>query len=414
MTTKPPRWLVRNVQAIAGPPVDVDGALAAAHDTDTEREGFIPARLSGAQVLSTVTGALAAAHDTDTEREGFIPARLSDTALRAAFVSGDAVRRNLRGTGPKLTKYASNPIFSVGQQSSPVGVSGGAIQWPWIVNVVAETGAVGPYGETYRIYFSSDHEGSTASVGLLTAASRTGPWTSRGAIYADAVTDNQTETASVVWNPVEQLWFMYYHQVSVAGAGAAECTILATSADGVSNWTRVGIVMDYPTNGVAYLPANGGIGYARPFRFGGRWYAHSLLAGGNYGTCALWSSDDGRVWTMDVRPLGFGSDLVAAGNRVEWNSGTVVYYNGQLCWMGLITNFTSGGATRVTSYVYAPISPDFRRLLAPPLPLFSSLQAWETSPADNRSGGSLLVDSDGSLVLAYSGSTTSFGLAIGV
>jgi hypothetical protein len=87
MTTKPPRWLVRNVQAIAGPPVDVNGALAAAHDTDTEREGFIPARLSGAQVLSTVTDALAAAHDTDTEREGFIPARLSDTALRAALVS---------------------------------------------------------------------------------------------------------------------------------------------------------------------------------------------------------------------------------------------------------------------------------------------------------------------------------------
>jgi hypothetical protein len=38
-------------------------------------------------VLSTVTDALAAAHDTDTEREGFIPTRLSDTALRAALVS---------------------------------------------------------------------------------------------------------------------------------------------------------------------------------------------------------------------------------------------------------------------------------------------------------------------------------------
>jgi hypothetical protein len=85
MTPKPPRWLVRNVEAIAGPPVDVNGALAAAHDTDAEREGFVPARLSGAQLLSTVTGALAAAHDTDAEREGFIPARLSDTGLRASL-----------------------------------------------------------------------------------------------------------------------------------------------------------------------------------------------------------------------------------------------------------------------------------------------------------------------------------------
>jgi lysophospholipase L1-like esterase len=125
MTPKPPRWLVRNVEAIAGPPVDVNGALAAAHDTDAEREGFVPARLSGAQLLSTVTGALAAAHDTDAEREGFIPARLSDTALRAAF---DALR-------PSTAVFLGNSFTANG-----VGSNGDRVERGWWVWLQALTG----------------------------------------------------------------------------------------------------------------------------------------------------------------------------------------------------------------------------------------------------------------------------------
>jgi len=328
----------------------------------------------------------------------------------ARYASFRDVRRNLAGKTPRLTKSPSNPIFSLGDQGSGFLT----IQWPWIVNVVQDTGAVGLYGETYRIYYSTDHEDATARIGLLTATNRTGPWTDRGVIYQDTTSGNQTETQSVIWNPVENLWFMYYHQVQVAGTSIGEVTLLATSANGVNGWTRVGVVCDYPANDMAGFPANGGIGYFRPMRIGTKWFAHSLLSGGNYPRFALWNSGDGRKWMMDPRPLGFGSDQATNAMRVEWNSGTVIFWNGELWWIGLITDFSSGGQARVTYYGASPISPDLRKLLAPPVKLFNSLQAWETNPADNRSGGSLLVDTDGSLVLAYSGGTQGFGIAVGV
>lgn len=323
-----------------------------------------------------------------------------------------SIRRNLGPTVPALTKYPGNPIFTQGDQGSTFAT----IQWPWIVNVVKETGAVGTFGETYRIYYSTDHEGATARIGLMTATNRLGPWTDRGQIYQDTTLGNQTETQAVVWNPTEQLWFMYYHQVTAAlgGTSAGEVTMLATSANGVTGWTRVGVVADYPSYDSAGYPPAGGLGYFRPWRLGGSWYAHGLLAGGDYARFCLWRSTDGRVWDLDARPLGSGAEWLGNATRIEWNSGTVIYWNGELWWVGFISNFTSGGAGRVTYYAAAPIAPDFRNLLAKPIPLFGSLQAWETNPADNRSGGSLLVDTDGALVLAYSGSTTKFGIATGV
>jgi hypothetical protein len=57
----------------------VQTAILAAHDTDTERETFIPSRLSDTAVRAL------APHGTDTEREAFIPARLSGTALGATY-----------------------------------------------------------------------------------------------------------------------------------------------------------------------------------------------------------------------------------------------------------------------------------------------------------------------------------------
>jgi len=338
--------------------------------------------------------------------------RLDSIAIPAKTEVADfsSVRRNLRGAAPKLEKWTV-PIFTLGDQGSTFLT----IQWPWLVNVVAETGAVGKFGETYRIYYSTDHEGSTARIGLLTATNLTGGWTDRGTIYQDTSSGNQTETEAVVWNPVEQLWFMYYHQVGVTGTTAPETTLLATSANGVDGWTRVGVIIDYPSDDLSGYPPNPGIGYFRPFRIGNRWYAHALLAGGDYARFLLAQSPDGRKWTVDPRPLGNMSEMVGNTVRVEWNSGTVIFWNGEYLWIGLVSNFTSGGAGRVTKYVAASISPDFRKITAPPVELFpGTLLPWETSPADNRSGGSLIVDTDGRLVLAYSGSTTKFGLAIGV
>jgi hypothetical protein len=51
-----------------------------------------------------VNGALVAAHDTDPEREGFIPARLSDPALKAAFASRYASAATAAAVGRMLAK----------------------------------------------------------------------------------------------------------------------------------------------------------------------------------------------------------------------------------------------------------------------------------------------------------------------
>lgn len=340
--------------------------------------------------------------------DGIIPV-YDEKALNTKFAGFSSVRRNLKGDTPSLTKL-DNPIFTLGDQGSTFST----MQWPWIVNVVADTGSLGQYGETYRIYYSTDHEDATARIGLLTAVNREGPWTDRGTIYQDTTSGNQTETPAIIWNPAENLWFMYYHQVGVSGTTSGETTLLATSPNGVDTWTRVGVILDYPADDVGGYPPNPGIGYFRPFRIGARWYAHSLLAGGDYGRFLLAQSTDGRKWTFDPRPLGNMSEMVGNGYRIEWNSGTVIFWNGEYRWIGFVSNFTSGGASRRTKYVSASISSDFRKIIAQPVQLFLELKAWETNPADNRSGGSLLVDTDGSLVLAFSGSSTTFGIAVGV
>jgi hypothetical protein len=362
------------------------------------------------------SGASFTAANWSTPYDAAVAARVNDrtsqtrAAMNANFAGFSSVRRNLKGTAPALAKYTGNPVFTVGAQGSTFST----IQWPWIVNVVADTGTTGQFGETYRLYYSTDHENSTARIGLLTATDRTGPWTDRGQVYRDTTSGNQTETQAVVWNPAEQLWFMYYHQVGVTGTTAPETTLLATSPNGVDTWTRVGVILDYPADDLSGYPPNPGIGYFRPFRIGNRWYAHALLAGGDYARFLLAQSPDGRKWTIDPRPLGNMSEMAGNGYRIEWNSGTVIFWNGEYYWVGLVSNFTSGGVGRVTKYVAATISPDFRKITAPPITLFPTLQTWETSPADNRSGGSLLVDTDGSLVLAYSGGTQGFGIATGV
>lgn len=308
---------------------------------------------------------------------------------------------------PTFTKYSGNPIMTLAQLSTLT-----SMQWPWLVKLSAP----GQYGELWRIYYSTDHETTTAAVGLLTAPSRLGPWTDRGLIFRDTTSGNQTETPACVWDPDNNRWNLYYHQTNgVTGAVAGQVTVLATSPNGVDTWTRQGIAVDLPaSDGTSGYPAAPAIGYFRPWRVGKKWFAYCLLGSGNYPRFALCHSRDGVSWFIDPRPLGNGAEWGLTSNAINWNSGNVFAWRGRMWWIGLIGDFSSGGGGRSTYYALATLSDDMRNFTGPPRTVFSSLQGWETNPADNRAGGGLVVDSDGTLVLAYSGSTTGFGLALGV
>jgi hypothetical protein len=207
---------------------------------------------------------------------------------------------------------------------------------------------------------------------------------------------------------------MYYHMVSPT-ASLAEVTLLAKSANGVTNWTRVGPVLDWPSSAATGYPDSGSFGYFRPFQIGGVYYGHSLLQGTNWCRFGLWMSYDGVEWILDPRPLGNNTRYVGQGKRINWNHGDVIYWNSQMWWVGIYSDFSSGGGTTISTVMAAPISPNFRQFLAPPSLLLPTLQGWESNPQDLR-GAHCLVDSDGSLVYVYAnnGTTTGFGLASGV
>jgi hypothetical protein len=347
---------------------------------------------------------------------------LTRTAADKRYATFDAVRRNLRGQHPVLTKSANNPQFVLADQSSDFL----SMQWPQVINFVQETGAVGPHGETYGLLISTDHEGSTGRIGYmyltagvaLKSAHRT-DWVWVGTLYQDTTAGNQCETQWVVYNPVTSLWHLYYHMVAPT-ASNSEATLLATSPN-FTTWTRVGVVLDWPSSVATGYPDSGSFGYFRPFRSGGQWYGHGLLQGTNYGRFALWQSQDGIEWVLDPRPLGNGADMtqyVAANLRINWNQGNVVAWNGEAWWVGLIATFSSGGGSTASYLVACRITQNFRNLIGTPIQILSSLQSWENG--DNR-GGCALVDADGSLIYVYTNTTdassphvTGVGMATGV
>jgi len=211
------------------------------------------------------------------------------TALRS--ISGSAAPA-LRSGLPEFT-LLPNPIFT--RDNSPWLLSGNEIlYWPCVVHLKKHYPA-SPY--EFGLYYSTDHATGQGGIGLATAPHPEGPWTDRGArIYVDTAVGTQTETADVVWNPITQLFHMFYSQKN---AGINQSTVLATSPNGVTNWTRVGVVIDVETP--QRVPGNGHTGYARVQRQGKKWIAHHLCGGGNRAHFAVSYSDDGISWTMDRR-----------------------------------------------------------------------------------------------------------------
>lgn len=340
---------------------------------------------------------------------------------------------------PTFTKYASNPIMTIANQSLT------SMAWPCLIEVDDIFGGPGPYGERFRIYYGTDHSTSStlSGVGLLTAANVLGPWTDRGKVFVDSTGGNQSETPTVIWVPETQTFHLYYHQVGATGATSGEVIKLATMSLATArvgdSWTITsavpnGILIDTPSWDSHAVQASDGYGYMKPWRVGNRWFATHLSAGTNYGRMSLSISKDGINWRTDPRPLGYHAHLVPSGTQTTLSAGNPLVWNGQRWWLGAIATFTSGGNTVQGVFTIAPVSQDWRRLEAEPTVLFGYSQAWETDTGaspfgpdyiDMRSGASAIVGKDGKIYVVYSGAGApdpnngskagagAFGIAVG-
>lgn len=261
-----------------------------------------------------------------------------------------------------LTRDTNNPLLTAANQNLAPGKTGAPnIYWPCIIKT---TNLPSPI-DNYYLYYSTDHN-TTGGIYLATGPSAVGPWTGQGRVYLDTTNGNSTETPAVVWNEDEQLLFLYYHNNGLTGVVSGQTTCLATSTDGQS-FTRVGPIVDPPASNMYPGPVH--TGYFKPFRVGKKWYAYHLITSQDRPRFMISYSPDGRDWTMDPHPLGYGSDQLTDGRRIEWNHGDVIRYKNQNWFVGISSNFTSGATPKDARIIAAPIAGDMRHLLGEPIVL---------------------------------------------
>ncbi|HIA8840606.1 TPA: hypothetical protein ACWS0K_005320, partial [Klebsiella pneumoniae] len=254
------------------------------------------------------------------------------------------------------------PIIQYSQQSAPT------VYWPWIIDKSVWGGA------GFALFYSTDHSATHEPSGifLFEADDITGPWVNRGKIYRDDAGGWQTETPSVIYDPVNNKVLMYYQQAGVPGAIGQQQTCLATAdpAD-LTVWTRVGVVLDKE---FLEQPGDGHCGYFRPFFYNGQLFGYSLYGGTNYSNAALWTSDDGGyTWKRDGRLIGWMQDkcrhLAAALNAepqdvlLTMYEGDVLNWRGKPWWVGVSGKAQSGSVLiRHFRLVTAPLADDFASL----------------------------------------------------
>lgn len=246
-----------------------------------------------------------------------------------------------------------------------------SLYWPWILDRQTYPALSGAFDGRWVMYYSTDHNPGAGGIAAAVADDPAGPWTNHGQVFVDTGPGFSTETPSVWWDPDASLFRMFYQQAAV---GASQATLQATSPDGLV-WTKLP-----QANGILVqpgpFPGDGHTGYAIPFHGSGprEMGAYHLMGGGNQPHFGMaFSRDNGATWRADPRPLMYGYDQIAAvspGMRIEWNSGHLFEYVEQRWWIGLISNFASGGGAVSRHIVQASLSDDGRRLLGTPEKVF--------------------------------------------
>lgn len=391
-------------------------------------DGYLGTPGQGGTALTPSVESVASAYAAD-----HIPDLSEGVGFGAEFAGGGAASRS--SYIPTFTKSANNPFLTIAAQNLT------SMEQPCVLPVKDIFGGPGPFGELLRCYYSTDHAQATAGggVGLATCASETPedgtPWVAQSLFFQDMAGGiaGQSDYPWVMYvpdDPAGPSFYMTYNKGGDPNQSASQVTKMATmtvaQALTAESWTisplNNGIVFDTPlSNHAGSYVTNNVWGYARPMRIGADWIAYTLARGLPVGQFALWRSKTGLpgTWTVDKRFMQGSAHLMTdargrfnpSSHYPAWNHSSIIRWKGQLWWYGAIFNYAGGGSKPEHNFVgIAPISSDYRRLLATPYIVFNSTQAWEASvpgaPAamsDYRSGGSLVVGFDNKLRLFYQG-----------
>jgi hypothetical protein len=185
---------------------------------------------------------LAAAHDTDTEREGYLPARLSDAALKAALAPVQA-----------LGAVARVPLALATPDSNP------AVTHPMVIDTVAEAGAPWNgyrYWMAYTPYPDSTRENpciaaSHNGADWITPAGVTNPVAPLAAAVAAGL-EFQSDPCLALVNGTMHLFYRAYRN----SATLREVMYLRTSTDGFKTVSAPTALLDLSgNNNVTLSPA---------------------------------------------------------------------------------------------------------------------------------------------------------------
>lgn len=322
-------------------------------------------------------------------------------AARVKTAPGVVVRnaaRTLRlGTGlDDPASWIKSPV-PITRSTIAASVSGepagqySTIYWPWVIRT---DNLPNPLGQ-YYMYYSTDHGisggAATGGIGMMFGPTPLGPWTNYGQVFVDTASQSpgngETETPSVVWDPYSNNYRMFYHQNGAQWSGGnaigQQSTLSATSTDGIT-WTKdANFILDVPN--LLWQHGDGHLGYFLPFQGRSGLFAYSLYGGTVGADFALWACDGPlNSWQTEGGTLGYSSHLLPTSilgeaGHTGWNSSFVVQSGGQEWWVGRLSNFAAGATAANCRIAVAPISLDYKKLLARPVVIWRPTLPWESN-----------------------------------
>lgn len=258
------------------------------------------------------------------------------------------------------------------------------VYWPWVIRTDQIASPLG----RYYMYFSTDHDAGSGGIYLAYSNSLMGPWTQYGLVYQDLAStasgQGQTETPSVIWDPYVSKFRMFYQNYGAKyGSGNSltalgqQSTLSATSTDG-KTWTKdPNFILDMPSTTAVH--GDGHTGYFLPFATRRGLFGYSLGGGTSGSDFILWKCR-GADWESDWKPLGYATHMTSTLSTtrvIAWNHSFVVESSGVEYLVARFTTGNGGAAANDDRIVVAPISADYRSLMATPTIIWSGDQVWE-------------------------------------